>query len=189
MDFAWRFIFKINFIRSAAGPDSSGATSSNRRLQQTQAQVDEVRYTSVCLGAADFTCAHVYSYGTITGEQNCLADFQSDQWGSRMVQYYQARNQQVKLFIQNKGPDWDKRNLLVTFFPFKVFHLRDNVLTSLALDLLPISFSQLMAAFLRLLTVSGKKMLQKLIISIVYIFKRQSFVVFLRRSISTIYWT
>uniref|UniRef100_A0A3Q3WBS9 V-SNARE coiled-coil homology domain-containing protein n=1 Tax=Mola mola TaxID=94237 RepID=A0A3Q3WBS9_MOLML len=31
-----------HLTRSALGPDSSGAGSSNRRLQQTQAQVDEV---------------------------------------------------------------------------------------------------------------------------------------------------
>lgn len=60
-EFCIRINFKIKFIRSAAGPDSSGAMSSNRRLQQTQAQVDEVRYTSVCLGAADITvCVHLF---------------------------------------------------------------------------------------------------------------------------------
>lgn len=79
--------------------------SSNRRLQQTQAQVDEVSYISVCTGAADIMCALVHSYGTIIGEQLCLADFKSDQRGFLTVQYYQARNWQVNLFIQNKGTD------------------------------------------------------------------------------------
>lgn len=101
-----------------------------------------------------------------------------------MVQYYQARNQQVKLFIQNKGPDLGSKKSSCYLFSIQGFP-SERQCTSLTLDLLPISFSQLMAAFLRMVTVSGKKMLQK----IVYIFKRQSFVVFLRRSISTIYWT
>lgn len=115
MNFAWRLIFKINFIRSAAGPDSSGAMSSNKRLQQTQAQVDEVSYISVCTGAADITCALVHSYGTITGEQLCLAHFKSDQRGFLTVQYYQARNWQINLLFQTKGQIWDKCPALFFF--------------------------------------------------------------------------
>lgn len=44
-----RLISTLNFdhfTRSAQGPEGSGAASGNRRLQQTQAQVDEVRYVS-----------------------------------------------------------------------------------------------------------------------------------------------
>lgn len=41
---AWRLIYEINFTRSAVGPDSSHAVSSNRNLQHTQAEVEEVQY-------------------------------------------------------------------------------------------------------------------------------------------------
>ena len=39
-----RLISSLYLNRSALGPDNAGAGSSNRRLQQTQAQVDEVRH-------------------------------------------------------------------------------------------------------------------------------------------------
>lgn len=61
MNFAQRLTFEINLIRSAAGPDGSGAASSNRRLQQTQAQVDEVRNIAACISAADVVGAIVQS--------------------------------------------------------------------------------------------------------------------------------
>ena len=50
---------------------------SNKRLQQTQAQVDEVRYIFVWLGDADMR-ALAYFYGIMIQEQLFLADFKFD---------------------------------------------------------------------------------------------------------------